>query len=88
MIYSLDVLQETSTIIFNSAALEIGQISLHSEALKTEQIQIAEQSADADAERLTLKFATALPAQSKAQLRVSFKAPITDSMAGKVPIYV
>jgi hypothetical protein len=38
--HSLDVLEETSKIVFNAAELELDQVSLHSELLKTEQLQV------------------------------------------------
>ncbi|KAG8809158.1 Aminopeptidase 2 mitochondrial, partial [Serendipita sp. 401] len=78
----LDILEETSTIVFNVADLDLDQVSLHSEALKTEQIQIAEQSFDKDLDRCTVQVATPLPAKSKAQLRVAFKAQLTNKMTG------
>ncbi|KAG8777819.1 Aminopeptidase 2 mitochondrial [Serendipita sp. 397] len=78
----LDILEETSTIVFNVADLDLDQVSLHSETLKTEQIQIAEQSFDKDLDRCTVQVATPLPAKSKAQLRVAFKAPLTNKMTG------
>jgi hypothetical protein len=40
LVHSLDVLEETSKIVFNAADLELDQVSLHSEALKTEQVQV------------------------------------------------
>lgn len=80
--YSLEVLEETSKIVFNAADLELDQVSLHSEALKTEQIQIAEQTVDKDQDRVAVTFATPLPANSKAQLRVGFKGPLTGGMTG------
>ncbi|KIM28783.1 hypothetical protein M408DRAFT_8575 [Serendipita vermifera MAFF 305830] len=78
----LVILEETSTIVLNCADLELEQVSVHSEALKTEQIQIAGQTIDKDQDRVTVQVSTALPAASKAQLRVGFKAPLTGSMTG------
>ncbi|CAG7846066.1 Aminopeptidase 2; Flags: Precursor [Serendipita indica DSM 11827] len=77
----LEVLEETSTIIFNAADLELNQASLQSEALKTEEIQIAEQSINTDLDRVTLKVAKALP-KGKARLNIAFKAPLTNKMTG------
>jgi aminopeptidase 2 len=51
---------------------------------RTEQIQIASQTVDKDQDRVTVQVSTALPAASKAQLRVGFKAPLTGSMTGTV----
>jgi aminopeptidase 2 len=79
---SLDVKEETNHIVFNAASLELDQATLQSEALKTEQIQITEQSFDEDLDRVTIKLASPLPANSKAKLRVPFKAPITGGMIG------
>jgi len=76
-------LEETSKIVFNAAELELGQVSLHSEALKTEQIQVADTTVDKDQDRVSISVATPLPANTKAQLRVNFKGPLTGGMTGK-----
>ncbi|PVG02822.1 putative AAP1-alanine/arginine aminopeptidase [Serendipita vermifera] len=78
----LDILEETSFIVFNAASLELEQASLHSEALKGEQIQIVEQCVDTDMDRVTVKLHSPLPANSKAQLRLGFKAPLKGEMTG------
>jgi hypothetical protein len=49
---------------------------------RTEQIQIANQTVDKDLDRVTVQVSTNLPAASKAQLRVGFKAPLTGAMTG------
>jgi len=54
---------------------------------RTEQIQIANQTVDKDQDRVTVQVSTTLPAASKAQLRVGFKAPLKGSMTGTVRAY-
>jgi hypothetical protein len=49
---------------------------------RTEQIQIAKQTVHKDQDRVTVQVSTTLPAASKAQLCVRFKAPLTGSMTG------
>lgn len=78
---SLDVLQETSSIVLNTADLELGKASIYSDALKIEQEQY-EESVDTASERITYIFSTVLPAGSKAELKVGFSGKLTGSMTG------
>jgi aminopeptidase 2 len=55
--------------------------TIYSEALKIEQLQSGE-SFDTVAERVTYSFPTALPAGSKAELRIGFGGKLTGGMAG------
>ncbi|EPQ58615.1 hypothetical protein GLOTRDRAFT_36981 [Gloeophyllum trabeum ATCC 11539] len=77
----LDVVEETSSIVLNSAHTQLGEASVYSEALRTEQIQ-ASANVDSTTERLTVRFGTPLPAGSKAQLRIGFTGELDGSMAG------
>ncbi|TDL27596.1 hypothetical protein BD410DRAFT_782728 [Rickenella mellea] len=77
----LEILKETSTIVFNSSGLNLRDIVVHSEALKTEQ-KISAESHDSVSERTTVQFPVALNSGSKAQLRANFDAPLTGSMMG------
>jgi len=77
----LDVKKATSTIVFNTADLQLGVASLYSDELKTEEVQ-SSCAIDTTAERATLNFPTLLPAGSKAQLHVGFQGKLTGSMMG------
>ncbi|KAH7916009.1 hypothetical protein BJ138DRAFT_763827 [Hygrophoropsis aurantiaca] len=77
----LDVKKETSSVAFNVAALELGDASIYSDALKISQ-GAATRSIDADAEWGTLQFPTALPAGSKAKLSIGFSGELTGAMMG------
>jgi aminopeptidase 2 len=58
-----------------------GHRSIHSDALKIEQMQSSE-TFDTVAERVTYNFPTTFPAGSKAELRVGFGGRLTGGMAG------
>ncbi|KII88967.1 hypothetical protein PLICRDRAFT_109758 [Plicaturopsis crispa FD-325 SS-3] len=75
----LDILEETSTIAFNSSELDLGQASIFSDALKKDQLQ---SQRVIDGERSTLHFPTPLPAGSKAELQVGYKGILSGSMMG------
>ncbi|KAF5386726.1 hypothetical protein D9615_001832 [Tricholomella constricta] len=77
----LDVQRETSSITLNTSSLELGKASIYSDALKTEQEQTGG-SFDTASERVTYLFPAALPAGSKAELRVGFSGKLTGSMMG------
>jgi aminopeptidase 2 len=72
---------DTSTLILNAAELDISSASVYSEALQQEQVN-SSPTLDASLERVTLNLAQALPAGSKAQLKIPFKAKLTGSMMG------
>ncbi|KAG5645001.1 hypothetical protein DXG03_007278 [Asterophora parasitica] len=78
---SLDIQDETTSITLNTSALELGRASIYSDALKIEQDQAGE-SFDSTSERVTYAFPTALPAGSKAELKVGFSGKLTGSMTG------
>ena len=67
--------------MLNTANLELGDISLHSGALKDIQPATAS-NIDEKNERGIFTFAKALPADSKARLSVSFKGTLTGDMLG------
>ena len=80
---SLEVKEETSEIVFNSFNLNLGDVSVRSDAisngasLKAESVEIT-----AKAERATAKFGSKLPVGSKVQLGIRFGAKLTGSMLG------
>ncbi|GLB35338.1 putative aminopeptidase [Lyophyllum shimeji] len=78
---SLDVQQESSSITFNMSDLELGRASIYSNALKTEQ-EPTGTSFETTSERVTYLLPTALPAGSKAELKVGFGGKLTGSMMG------
>ncbi|KAG9049074.1 Aminopeptidase 2 mitochondrial [Tulasnella sp. UAMH 9824] len=83
-IIDLDVVDDTKEIVFNASAdLSISDISIHDEALKTEQVQSAiEIKIQKYEERVTARFAHGLPKGSKAKLHLSWGAKLTGSMIG------
>ncbi|KAF8061516.1 leucyl aminopeptidase [Lyophyllum atratum] len=78
---SLDVQHDTTSIVLNTADLELGKASIYSDALKIEQEQSGA-SFDSVAERVTYSIPTALPAGSKAELKIGFSGKLTGSMMG------
>ncbi|OBZ75470.1 Aminopeptidase 1 [Grifola frondosa] len=77
----LDVNTETSTVVLNTADLNIGEVSLFSEALRLEQTHPS-RAFDSGLERGSFTFATSLPAKSKAQLKIAFDGDLTSNMLG------
>ncbi|KAG8913108.1 Aminopeptidase 2 mitochondrial [Tulasnella sp. 417] len=80
----LDVLEETKEILFNASAdLTLSNISIHSEAFKTEQVQPAsEVRIQKDEEHFTVLSPQALPKGSKAKLHLDWDAKLTGSLTG------
>ncbi|CCM03911.1 uncharacterized protein FIBRA_06062 [Fibroporia radiculosa] len=77
----LDILKDTSQLVFNTAELELSNPVLYSEALHMEQTP-STLSFDTIMERGFLSFTTPLPADSKAQLSLSFTGQLTGAMMG------
>ncbi|KAJ7472122.1 leucyl aminopeptidase [Mycena latifolia] len=78
----LDILEETSAIVLNcSDNLDLGKASVYCSSLETDQLQSA-QITDKVSSRVTLTFLTALPAGSKAQLKVYYSATLRSSLNG------
>ncbi|KAJ6558177.1 peptidase family M1-domain-containing protein [Mycena capillaripes] len=78
----LDVLEETSVIIINcSDDLDVGNVFIHCAGLHAKQLQSVE-IAEKGLGRLTLNFLVALPAGSKAQLKIPFNAKLRGTMTG------
>ncbi|KAL5636049.1 hypothetical protein ACGC1H_004760 [Rhizoctonia solani] len=85
VIVDLDVLEETSTITFNSSELILHEegLTVTSDALKTEQTQSVKLTGvDQKSERASIQLVTALPKGSKAKLRVGYEGKLTGSMLG------
>ncbi|KAJ7457967.1 leucyl aminopeptidase [Mycena galericulata] len=78
----LDVLEGASEIVFNcSDDLKLGEASILCDALETDQFQSA-QIVEKKEGRASLKSLAALPAGSKAQLKVHFDGKLRGSMTG------
>ncbi|KAJ7860510.1 leucyl aminopeptidase [Mycena leptocephala] len=80
----LDILQETSTIVLNcSDDLKLGTSSVYCASLDVDQkLQSAQIVADKELQRVTLNFLAALPAGSKAQVKIYYSAMLRGSMNG------
>ncbi|KAF6764898.1 leucyl aminopeptidase [Ephemerocybe angulata] len=78
---SFDVVRDTSTITLNSAQLNLGKVTVYSDALKSEQIPTG-QDFDTVQERATFNLSTALPAGSKGEIKIAFSGELTGSMVG------
>ncbi len=80
---SIDVLKETSNIVFNTAKLTLGEAKVSSSALKqTTVVASASFSIDEENERATVQLPTALPAGSKLELKIDFEGELTGAMMG------
>ncbi|KIP07998.1 hypothetical protein PHLGIDRAFT_105051 [Phlebiopsis gigantea 11061_1 CR5-6] len=79
----LDVVEETNSIQFHTAKLNLGRVQLTSTALKEELVQPASAlTYDDKDERATLPLPTTLPAGSKIALKIDFDGELTNGMMG------
>ncbi|TEB36135.1 leucyl aminopeptidase [Coprinellus micaceus] len=78
---SFDVVKETSSVTLNSATLDLGRVTVYSDALKTSQ-EPTGQSFDNVQERVAFQLATPLPAGSKGEIKIAFTGELTSSMQG------
>ncbi|KAK7015031.1 aminopeptidase 1 [Favolaschia claudopus] len=78
---SLDIHEETSTVELNSNDLVLGQASIYSDASQSLQLQSG-QAVDKEQQRVAFTFPKALPAGSKAQLKLAFDGALKSSMRG------
>ncbi|KAJ1342121.1 hypothetical protein BSLG_003300 [Batrachochytrium salamandrivorans] len=80
---SLDILEETSTVVANANELTIKSASIVVVHVKTETTQTAKSiTLNKAAETVTFEFETALPAGAKATLHVAYTGIHNDQMAG------
>ncbi|CDO74865.1 hypothetical protein BN946_scf185004.g15 [Trametes cinnabarina] len=77
----LHVNKETSKIVLNTANLELGDVSLKSDALQDVQTTSSREFDTAN-ERGIFSFAKALPQDAKGRLSVTFKGELTGDMLG------
>ena len=80
---SLDVVEDTSSIVFNTAKLGLGAARVSSTSLKQEFVQTSSAFAfDEDNERATIKLPGTLTAGSKVTVKIDFDGELTGSMMG------
>ena len=80
-IIRLEILKETSTIVFHSSHLKLSNISIQSDALGSSLVPIS-QTLDPVTERAILQLSSVLPIGSKTVLFAKFEAALTGSMMG------
>lgn len=73
--------KETSSIVLNTAKLDLGEVTLRSESLQDVQTA-SSRDFDTENERGIFSFAKPLPANAKARLSVSYKGELTGDMLG------
>ncbi|KAI0811123.1 leucyl aminopeptidase [Irpex lacteus] len=79
----LEVLKETSKIVFNSSKLTLGHARLSSTALKEELTVLASAfEVDEDAEHITIQLQVPLAAGTQLALKIDFAGELTGSMLG------
>ncbi|KAJ7694164.1 leucyl aminopeptidase [Mycena rosella] len=78
--YDVTLWTDLKTLKFGGF-LELGTASIHSDVLQSEHLQSG-QIIDKEMQRVTFTFPSALPAGSKAQLKVAFNSPLRASMTG------
>ncbi|KIJ42373.1 hypothetical protein M422DRAFT_75548 [Sphaerobolus stellatus SS14] len=78
----LDVLEDTSSLVFNTTKLNIHDVVVHSEAQKSQETQTVNTDFDQKLERAIVQVANPLKKGSKVQLRVWFDGKITDELMG------
>lgn len=77
---SLDIKEQTSTIVFNVMDLELNHVAIVPAASKIQILSAL--TFDKKMGRASVNLHTALPAGSKAQLQVGFQGQLTSSMQG------
>lgn len=81
--HSLDVVKETSKVVFNAAKLTLGEARLSSTSLKDDIVQkSSEFNFDEDNERVALELPATLPTGSQVKLRLDFAGELTGAMMG------
>lgn len=80
--YRLDVVAETSKVTFNSIDLTLGRATVRSSKLNPQGSFEGKLTFDKKLEQATLEVPVALPAKSKAQLKLSFEGNLPSNAAG------
>ncbi|KAL0066570.1 Aminopeptidase 2 mitochondrial [Marasmius tenuissimus] len=79
---SLDIKENTDTIVLNSNGLKLGKASATSDASKGSLVVETKQTFDDQEKRVTFQFPTEFKAGTKAQIQVGFSGELGDSMVG------
>ncbi|KAJ3551896.1 hypothetical protein NM688_g4446 [Phlebia brevispora] len=83
VVIHLDILRDTSIIVFNSSKLLLGSAHLTSSSLKQEIVQTTKDfTLNEKSERCTISLPTTLSAGSQAQLKIDFDGELTSGMMG------
>ncbi|THH28051.1 hypothetical protein EUX98_g6136 [Antrodiella citrinella] len=83
VVVHLDVKADASSIVFNTSQLQLGELTVSSPTLQQPEVYPASTlKIDQIQERAALALSSAMPAGSKAQLKVSFAGELSDSMMG------
>ncbi|KAJ3797238.1 leucyl aminopeptidase [Lentinula aff. detonsa] len=78
---SLDVKEETNTIVMNSSKLKLGKTTAYSVGSQSDPLS-SEPSFDEKEKRVSFSFPTAFPAGTQAKLSVGFAGELNSSMTG------
>ncbi|KAJ4001405.1 leucyl aminopeptidase [Lentinula boryana] len=78
---SLDVKEETKTIVMNSSKLKLGKITAYPVGSQSDPLS-SEPSFDEKEKRVSLSFPTAFPAGTQAKLSLGFAGELNSSMTG------
>ena len=79
--YSLEILEDTSSIVFHTSQMNLGNVSVSSSNLQGE-LKPTSQTLDPITERSVLEFSNTFTAGTKVQLKAKFDAGLTGSMMG------
>ena len=80
--YSLDVLQDTSELTFNSSDLTLSNPSVYSEALASSVDVDPSVTFNEKRGRASVKLAKTLPAGSKAKFKIAYEGKLLSNMTG------
>ncbi|KAJ3763765.1 leucyl aminopeptidase [Lentinula raphanica] len=78
---SLDVKEETKTIVMNSSKLKLGKATVYPDGSQSDPLT-SDPSFDEKDKRVSFSFPTAFPADTKAKISVGFAGELTGSMTG------
>ncbi|KAI0792895.1 hypothetical protein C8Q75DRAFT_751852 [Abortiporus biennis] len=83
VVIKLDVIEDTTSIVFNTSEQILGNATLTSPSLQTPHtFSASSYKFDKESERATLELPVALPAGSTAELKIGFSAELTGAMLG------
>lgn len=79
---SLDQIQESKSVVFNSASLELSNISLSLQGDGDSKFTPASVDFDEKHERCTLELPQTIPAGARLRLTIAFEGELTDDLMG------